>query len=789
MFVSLIDKQSFLSDSFSDGNPSTVPLPQLIRTVCDPNCHANPRCGVTAHVLEGRINRIEPGSFPLPEYDRRICAMGMARLEQQYHPDRLRFPLMRAGARGEGKWQRISWEEAYDILSRRLSAIASEFGSRSLAFFTGSGAGGVLTKGAAQRFAAAIGGTAHQAGGVDYGVPKGLEYAFGVPASTYFRPGGHEYADAVNSRIVLLWGGNGADTRPVDFHLVLDAQRRGTKIVCIDPNRSATAQKADQWISLRPGTDTALALSLLHEMFRCGYQDDAFLTKHTNAAFLVRDDTRALLRDADINLGGTSSYMVWDASYGHALPCRTASTAAMSGRYDIRLAAGNSVLCMPVLQLLRDLAASYPPDRAATITGVGAETISDLAREFAANRPASVRIGYGVDRWYFSDYLARAAANLVIVTGNIGVPGGGISVHDGTYAAPLDLNSFRCPNGREAATLNVISLIRAIEPSVPYPVKALWLSASNLLNQTSANRSRVMSAVVPKLELIVVVDHFMTDTAAVADIVLPACTIFEKEDLVAGMFLQLQRQAVDPQGESKSDFHIFAGLARHMGLGGYFDRPAADYLRGMIETGHPLLAGITLDRLQREGAVFLNRPREPYVAFKDLTFKTPSGRIEIYKEELAPYGAELPYYREPIEASPNNSLHQRFPLTLLFSHSRHRIHSTFANLAAMKRFEAEPVVEMNPGDSKSRAIKPSQLVRVWNDRGTVSLKCRLNLDLRPGIVVISEGSWVRDFPAGDPYSLTHELVSPTSENYAFFDTLVEIEPIEGKEITRAKGKR
>jgi anaerobic dimethyl sulfoxide reductase subunit A len=269
----------------------------------------------------------------------------------------------------------------------------------------------------------------------------------------------------------------------------------------------------------------------------------------------------------------------------------------------------------------------------------------------------------------------------------------------------------------------------------------------------------------------------MTDTAEIADIVLPACTIFEKTDLVAGMFLQLQRRAVTPEGESKADFDIFAGLAARMGLGHYFDRPAEDYLREICASDHPLLRDISFDRLQREDAVFLNRPPEPYVPFTDFNFKTPSGRIEIYKEELVRHGAELPYYREPIEASPENPLYGRYPLTLLFSHSRHRIHSSFANLARMKKLEPEPAIEMHPLDAQRRDIKADQFVRVWNDRGHVIVKCKMNSALRPGVVVIAEGSWVKDFAAGDPYSLTHERVSPTSENYAFFDTLVEAEAV------------
>jgi len=750
---------------------------RVVRTVCDPNCHANPRCGISAHVEAGRITCIEPGAFPLPEYDRRVCAMGMSRLEQQYHPERLRFPLKRLGNRGKGKWQRITWAQAFDILTERLSAIAREYGPRSLAFFAGSGAGGVLTKGAAHRFAAAIGGTAHRAGGVDYGVPKGLEYTFGVPASTYFRPGGHEYADAARSRLILLWGGNSADTRLVDFHFIREAQKHGTKIICIDPNHTATAQQADQWISLRPGTDTALALSLLHEIFGQGWQNDDFLRYHTNAPYLVREDNGAFLREADITPGGSSPRMVWDPSHNRAVSVDNNASATLTGRYRVSLTSGNTLACAPVHQLLQELAVQYPAERAAVITGVPPETIRTLARDLAVAKPASIRIGYGVDRWYNADYTARSVAALVIATGNIGIPGGGISVHDGSYAAPLDLSSFRAPDGREAATLDVVSLMTAIERSVPYPVRALWLSASNLFNQTSANRARVINVIIPKLDLLVVVDLFMTDTAKMADIVLPACTIFEKDDLVAGMFLQLQRQAVIAEGESRSDFDIFAGLSRRMGLGKYFARPAADYLRDLIENDQPLLQGITLERLQREDAVFLNRPREPYVGFSDLKFNTPSGRIEIYKEELVKHGAELPFYREPIEASPENPLYPRFPLTLLFSHSPNRIHSTFANLSRFKEREPEPAVDMHPDDANSRRIAAGQFVRIYNDRGSVSLKCRVNNGLRPGVVVISEGFWVKDFHAGEPYSLTHEKVSPTSENYAFFDTLVEAEPL------------
>ena len=216
-----------------------------------------------------------------------------------------------------------------------------------------------------------------------------------------------------------------------------------------------------------------------------------------------------------------------------------------------------------------------------------------------------------------------------------------------------------------------------------------------------------------------------------------------------------------------------------MGHAEDFRHPPEAYLEEALAGPDPLLEGITLERLRRAGAVFLNRPAEPYVAFRDHRFQTPSGKIELYKEELVPHGAGLPVYREPIEASPFNPIARRFPLTLVFSHSKHRIHSTFANMPMIKKLEPEPVLEIHPADAAARGIADADVVRVFNDRGTVTLRCRLDGDLRPGVLVLPEGHWVKDFRDGDPYSLTHELVSPTSENYAFYDTLVEVEKAAG----------
>ncbi len=751
-----------------------MPAKTSVRTVCDPNCHASPRCGILAHVEDGRIVRIEPGSFPLPEFDRRICLMGSTRLEYQYHPDRLLYPMRRIGERGEGRWQRITWDEAYDLIADKFRDIAERFQPRSIVLYSGSGTGGVLTRGSAYRLAAGLGATAARPGAVDYGVPKGLEFTFGVKASTYFSPGGHEFADAVNSKTLVFWGGNDAETRFVDFPFVREAQRRGAHVVCIDPNRSVTASRADTWVSLRPGTDGSLALSLLHEIVRQKLHDEPFLRAHTNAPFLVREDTGAFLREGDVTRSESKFPMVWGAGAVH--PSGRTSDPALTGRYEVTLADGSSVRCAPSFQLLCDLAAEHPPERAAAITTVPAETIRSLAVEFATRKPLAIRIGYGVDRWYWSDYTGRSIAALAIATGNIGIPGGGISVHSGTYAPPASLMAFRRVEGKPVPLLDIAGIMNAIETGRPYPVKALWLSSCNMFNQTAPNRKRVLADIIPRLEFLVVSENFMTASAELADLVLPAATIFERLDLVPGMFLQLQQPAVASEGESRSDFDACKGLADRMGFGELFEHPPEHYLKVALKSDDPLLEGITFERL-REGPVLLNRPVEPYVSFRDYRFQTPSGKIELYKEELVQHDAQLPVYREPIEATPFNPVARRLPLTLLFSHSPYRIHSTFANMESLKQFEPEPTLKINPDDAAARSIADGDVVRLYNDRGTVTVLSQIDADLRRGVLVLPEGHWAKDFREGDPYSLTHELISATSENYAFYDTLVEVERV------------
>lgn len=747
------------------------------RTVCDPNCHARPKCGLMATVEDGKITAVEAADYPIEGYENRICLMGRSRLEYQYHPDRLRKPLKRVGARGGGQWEEISWDEAVALFVGKHKEIAEKYGSRAIAFNQISGANGLLTRGAPLRYAALTGGTAFRSSGIDLGVAKGLEAMFGVNAATFFGAGGHSLNDTKNSELTLVWGVNPAVTRSVDHVALRHARKAGTRLVCIDPVNSETAKLCDDWISIRPGSDGALALSMVQQMIDQGLFDRDFLVEHTNMPFLVNAETGKLLRKSDLYGADSDDHVVWCAQAGTFASIAEAKEPELDISQTVPMADGTAARVASVFNLVKQIASDYPPEKAAAITGIDAETISALARDYAQAGPGAIRVGFGIDRWYYADLTARAIATLACLSGNIGVPGGGISLIEGGRGVPVKASRFIFPERKRPTFLSMMEMDEAVRNGTPYPIKMECISLGNPFNQVKPNRNRVLKDYIEGLEFIAVIDHFMTDTAKQADLVLPACTIFERKDIVAGNFIQLQQRIVEPEGEAKTDFDIFKAFAEAYGIGSYFEEPHEAYLDDMLTSDSPLLQDVDMKRLEGEKVIFPWPSDEPYVGFEDRKFPTGSGRIEVYCQGLKEHAAELPYYREPIEASPDNPLFERFPLVLLSSHSRFRIHSTFANLEIVKRREPEPILRVHPADAQRRNIQDGAIVAVRNDRGHVKIKCRYDDAVRQGCVLVSEGHWIDQFIEGDPYGLTHDHYSPTTENYAHYDVLVEMENV------------
>jgi molybdopterin-containing oxidoreductase family molybdopterin binding subunit len=310
----------------------------------------------------------------------------------------------------------------------------------------------------------------------------------------------------------------------------------------------------------------------------------------------------------------------------------------------------------------------------------------------------------------------------------------------------------------------------AVTQSKPYPIKMECIAFGNPFNQGKPNRRKVIDEYITRLEFVVVIDHFMTDTARYADLVLPACTIFEKCDIVVDRFIHLQQPAVTPAGEAKSDLEIFSLLAQRIGHGDYFSKTAEEYIDEILKASP---GGFTYEMLAKDKVLSPWDDLTPHVCFADLEFPTASGRIELYCEQLLSFGAELPYYKEPIEASPKNPLYKNYPLVFLSPHSRSRIHSTFANMKTTKQ-DPEPIVSISSKDATDRKIADRDIVELFNDRGRMKIRCRVDDRVRPGCVIVEEGYWTNEFLDGDMYSLCHDYFNPTGLTYVQNDVLVEM---------------
>ena len=416
------------------------------------------------------------------------------------------------------------------------------------------------------------------------------------------------------------------------------------------------------------------------------------------------------------------------------------------------------------------------PSLASEKTGLAAEQIFELARDFATTKPARIFTLYGIDRWHHGATFGRLIATLAAFTGNLGIAGSGAGV-DGFPEGVVFGDSFAHPDGKSFYSINPATLANQIVTGQPYPIKAMWVAFGNWLNQWP-NQNRLINQVLPQLDLLVVVDQFMTETARRADYVLPAATFFEREDMAKGPFpfVQYQPAIVPPPGECRADFDIAAALAQRLGCGEYFERAPRDYLVEILAQDE-MTKTLSLDELQTKGVLRQNVSLESQVAHATHQFSTATGRVEFYSERLLPFGKALPDYEAPIEANPDNKQIRRFPLICISEHSRYRVHSTFSGAPWLRELDREQRVVMNPADGATRQITNGDWVRVFNDRGYVVLRAWLNQTVLSGTVYLSQGWQSRDYKAGYAQSLTHERGNPTNafgQNISFSDVLVEI---------------
>jgi molybdopterin-containing oxidoreductase family molybdopterin binding subunit len=722
-------------------------------------------CGLLAHVKDGKLEKLEPADFPDPKFNR-ICLKGLSQIQQVYHPERLKYPMKRVGKRGEGKWQRISWDEALDTIATKLKKIMGKYGPTAVLWFRG-GLGAISE--APKRLASLLHGTFVELG-LDSNGPQAALDTFGcawylTPDRKHFFGGSNEVADCINSRLIILWGANMSETLPHYMPFIFDAMEKGARLVVVDPRFSPTASKAHKWIPIRPGTDACLALSMINVIINENLHDKTFIANHTVGPFLVRSDNRFFLRERDMRKGGSNENVVWDTSTAKGQTYDNSSAPALTGIYTC-----NGIECKPAFQRLIDLVAQYEPKTAETITGVSEEDIRKFAIEYATNKPASFGLLHGLDRWHHGNLSYRAVFTLTAITGQIGIRGGGHFTSGLGFA--FNDEPWLFPEGKRPEKINPLEMFKIIPTGKPYPIKALWVYRGNFFRNADANK--IIGEILPSLEFILVADRFMTQTAEYADIVLPVCSSFETNDVINGPFpyVQLQQKVIEPLYESKSDFEITAEVAKRMGFGKYFDKSVEEYIALLLQN----LDGITVERLRKEGAVPVEIGKRPYVSFLEKNFPTPSGRVEFYVERGVEFGQELPVYIEAEEGTPKNPLARKYPLVFLQTHSRFHAHTTFANNPWLLEINPEPLLEINPVDAQERNIQNGDLVVVFNDRGMAKLKARLNEGIRPGVVDVHHGWWFKQFVEGGYQCLTHAKINPALRypNFSYFDCLVEV---------------
>ena len=651
---------------------------------------------VNAHVAGGRIvhistdqRRWNPDHPPLP-----ACARGVGQIERTYHPDRLKYPMRRSGARGSGQFQRISWDEALDEVAAQMQRIRTTHGSAAILDASRTGSLSSLHgRVAAQRFHYMAGGCTDLWSNMSAEAEVfAVRTTYGT--SAHYKAAGREPTDYINSKFILMWGWSPGDgtfgTGTMPF--LKQAKKAGVRFVCVDPRQTNTSRLlADEHIFIRPSTDTAALIAMAYTIISENLHDQAFCDRHV----LGFDNT-------------TPSYKAY-----------------LLGELD---------------------GVPKSPEWAAGITGISANTIRDLAIEFATSKPAAIHCGYAPGRTLNGEQFHRAAYALAAITGNVGIPGGNSGVSNGATgrrnikSLPIGKNPI---DARVSSPLLADLLARGKAGGYPADIKMIYSAGGNLFNQ--APNTRKMVANLDNVEFIVVQDNFLTPTARYADILLPATTFWERNDVHtpwsgAGHYAIYMHQAIEPMYECRNDIDIFADLAKRLGIEGYNDKTEDEWLRDL--TG---AAVKDFEAFRDNGVARFPKPKDA-VAFAaevrgEKPFSTPSGKIEIFSTSLAanpdPYGlgeiSVIPTWVPP----PSDG---KYPLSLCTPKSRARTHSIHGNQKGLSRVDVD-TVWLHPDDARARGIRNGQAVRVFNDAGSTIMLAEVTSRIASGSVSIKEGAW------------------------------------------------
>jgi anaerobic selenocysteine-containing dehydrogenase len=676
--------------------PST--LPTTVAGACPHDCPDT--CALLTTVENGRAVQVQGN----PEHLHTagvLCTKVSRYNERTYHPERVLQPLKRSGPKGSGQFTPVSWDQALDDIAARLAAIAARDPQAILPYSYAGTMGLVQGEAMASRFFKQLGASELDRTICASAGAEGLTHTLGGKV-------GMKVEHFAQSRLILIWGSNSIGSNLHFWRLAQQAKRDGAKLVCIDPRRTETADKCHEHLQLLPGTDAALALSLMHELIVHDWLDHDYIARHT--------------------LG-------WSA--------------------------------------LRERALQWPPERAAAVCALSVEQIRQLARDYGSLSPAAIRLNYGMQRVRGGGNATRAVACLPALVGAWQQAGGGLLMSSSGHY-PVQQAALQRPDLRRSASrvINMSTigdeLLRPASAEFGPRIEALIVYNSNPLAVAPESAKVAQGFLRPEL-FTVVLEHFMTDTADHADYVLPATTQLEHWDIhlsYGHTDVLLNRPAIAPLGQARSNSEIFRQLAQRMG----FDNPCfADDDLTLCKAAFGVQ--VDFEALLSQGFTSLNIPDAP---FAEGGFPTPSGKCEFFSQRLADRGLDgLPDHLPNAEA-PGSS--ERYRLAMISPPARNFLNSTFVNVTSLRDIETEPVLEIHSQDAAARQIADGATVRVYNDRGSYHCKARVSDRARPGLVV-GLGIWWRKMGlrGTNVNELTSQRLTDLGRAPTFYDCLVEVE--------------
>lgn len=709
-----------------DAADATAATPEQIVATCS-TFDCGGKCDIRAHVRDGVVTRI--ATLPDEAHDpampiMRACVRGRGYRKFVYHPDRLKYPMKRVGKRGEGKFVRISWDEATTLIADNLTRITHQYGPASRYVHVGTAVSGGAFSGdkMVRRLLNLHGGYLDSYHSVSMGnTAAATPYTYGTAAS------GSSLDTLADTRLVILWGHNPNETIfGHTNHYFQQMKRNGTRFIVVDPRYSDTAASlADQWIPLLPSTDNALMDAMMYVIITENLHDKAFIDRYT--------------------LGFD------EESMPDGVPENESLVAWLSGKKD---------------------GIAKTPEWAEAITHVPAQTIRQLAREYATTKPAALIQGWGPQRHNCGERTARGSTLLATLTGNVGVKGGWAAGYGGIGNRKFTTGP-EMPDNPVKEKISVMNWVQAADDpaqvtpengltggeTLPSGIRLLFSLAGNYLANQNPDLHQAVKVLEDdtKIEFIVVSDLYMTPSAKYADLLLPETSFMERwnigETWGTGNYVMLSEKLVEPAFERRSDYDWLCDVADKLGLKQAFSAGRSEQQwiahiweqtrQAMPQENMPDFATL---RVQRHHLF----KSEPYVAFEanirdpqNHPFATPSGKIEIFSKRLYDmHHPEIPALSHyvPAHEGPQDPLSERYPLQLITWKGKNRANSTQYANPWLQEVQTQKLW-INPLDAQPRGLTSGDTVRIHNDRGLCQVEVEVTPRIIPGVVAMQAGAW------------------------------------------------